>query len=554
MNSTNTYAPFQTLAWIDDSSDAHTGLIACLKDAGYNVQAESTPARWLKQKHTILPCIIILRVKAEDNDLAATVSKLKSQCNLPGNIGTEILGVFDSMAFHRKIEFIEAGGIACLTEPLGEQELLHSVSYHCKRLKEKFDTQAQINEASQMAILAMENSSDLGGIINFIKKAIGAKHYEELAQELFRSVELHCENCLIEISGHSGQHYFAAEKHANNLINSVLDKDMLHYLLNQKQSGRLIKLDNILQINQSNIVILLDGVPTKDELRMERISDALVILSDVANRFAQSLSVEENLRKAETERQAFLNTLSHELRTPLNGVIGFSKTLASKADHGTVNTSSSQEALRQITEGAEQINAIISTLLEISSYDSSPTTHEKIDIESLFILLKNRFQTLAEKKSLAFSMQAPHGLQIFSHPSKVLNVLSHLIDNAIKFTDQGKIEVDASIDSRPDMGQHVIIKVSDTGIGISPDDHQRIFTEIGQLNKEHNRKHYGMGLGLYYAYLVTRQLGGELSLESALGQGSRFYLRLPLSEQSSKLSRDFRSPPLADNINDSVLF
>lgn len=553
MSSANKYSPFHTIASINDSNESQIEQVTCLKKAGYDVQTALTTEHWLNQKSHPSPCLILLSVNAEQNDLATTIAALKSHCVLPGNMAPEILGIFNSEALYRKVDFIYSGGTTCLTDPLTEQELLCAVNFHSKLLKEKFDTREQLNEASQMAILAMENSSDLGGIIKFIKTAIGAKHYEDLAQALFRSLELHCENCLIEIRGHSGLHYFSAEKHANKLIDSALDKDMQHYLLNQKQSGRLIKLNNILQINQSNIVILLDGVPTNDELRMERISDVLVILSDVANRFVQSLSVEENLRKTETERQDFLNTLSHELRTPLNGVIGFSKALKSKADDAALNTSS-QEALRKIVEGAEQINAIISTLLEISSFDSSPATHEKIDIESLFIRLKTRFQILAEKKSLAFSMQAPHGLQIFSHPTKILNVLSHLIDNAIKFTDQGKVEIEASIDSKPDMGQHLIIKVSDTGIGIAPKDHERIFTEIGQLNKDHNRKHYGMGLGLYYANLVTRQLGGKLSLESALGQGTRFYLKLPFSEQITKSSRDLQPPPVSDNLNDSVLF
>lgn len=542
MNKPTKHSSFQTLLWINDSKEQIQDHLARLKNADFFIY-EETISQWIHHDYHMSPGIILLQITPEIDDLARTIIEITSKTTLPHNIAPSIIGIFDSNTSQYKELFFASGGSSCLIKPYGQTELLSLVTFHSKTLKDKYDAIAQIHEASQMALLAMENSSELGGILHFIKKAIGAKHYRELAQQLFAAVEAHCDSCLIEIKGHKKNHYFSAHKQANQLIETDVDIDMQHYLHTQKDAGRIIKLDSILQINQSNLSILLDGVFYEDEAKMERISDTLVILSDVANRFAQSISTEENLQKTETERQAFLNTLSHELRTPLNGVIGFSKALKSKSADLPLGQNGI-DALIKIIDGTEQINAIISTLMEISSFESGKHNHfEKIDINSLLIRLKTKFQPLAEAKNLAFYSQSPSGIKIFSNPSKVFNILSHLLDNAIKFTDQGNVMIQASLDSKPGIGQHLIIKISDTGIGIDPKDHQRIFTEIGQLNTEHNRRHYGIGLGLYYSHLTSSQLNGKLTVESSPGHGSSFFLTLPLSETI-----------LPDSLSDSVLF
>ena len=553
MKAIHNYNHFQTVCWLVKPQPAHKAMFTHIQKQGFLLQTATSAEEWLTKIHPKLPGIFLLEIKTAEQASSEIIRKLHSTCLEKANFSPSIFGIFNTNNCSLKEHFIASGGTACLTDPFGEQEVIALLKFHSQTLKAIHEAQAQKNENSQVVTIAMENSSDLGSIINFIKKAIGAKHYSDLAQLLFRAVELHCDNCLIEIKGHARHYYFSAQKQDNKLIESSLDNDMQHYLLNQKEAGRIVKLDHILQINQSNLSILLDGVPTHDLTRMERISDSFVILSDVANRFTQSLSIEENLQITETERRAFLNTLSHELRTPLNGVIGFSKTLRSKRTDLPLGEGGIS-ALGKIIEGTEQINAIISTLIEISIFDTSVNENEKIDIDGLLIRIKSKFLALAKAKDLEFTINAPNGLNVFSNSSKLFNILSRLIDNAIKFTDNGKVLIEASIDSDLKMGQHLIFKISDTGIGIDPKDHTKIFTEIGQLNTEHNRRHYGIGLGLYYSHLITQQLGGELTLQSSLGNGASFYLKLPLTGNTPSLTHLANESASPTNTNDHVLF
>lgn len=255
------------------------------------------------------------------------------------------------------------------------------------------------------------------------------------------------------------------------------------------------------------------------------------MLCDTANRFAQSIATEENLGKAEESRRRFLTTLSHELRTPLNGILGFSKALKKK-DEETPLGKSGIDALSRIFESTNQINAIITTLIDISSASlgAQGMISKNFDISSLALKLETNFRQAALEKGLDFSIDYPDGLTMLSDEKKIYSMLQHLVDNAIKFTQSGSVNIRLNTDFNPTSGQRIIFEVSDTGIGIDPRDHKRIFTEVGQLNNEHNREHYGVGLGLYYVNLLSQQIGGSIEVESTPGEGAKFTLDLPAGE------------------------
>ena len=152
------------------------------------------------------------------------------------------------------------------------------------------------------------------------------------------------------------------------------------------------------------------------------------------------------------------------------------------------------------------------------------------DICALALKLETNFKNLANAKGLGFHIDYPDDLCMLGDEKKIYSMLHHLVDNAIKFTNTGQIEIDINTDLTAQTGQEIVFLVKDSGIGIDAKDHERIFSEVGQLNDEHNREHYGVGLGLYYTNLLAQQFKGKISVESALEQGARFTLRLPAGE------------------------
>jgi len=447
------------------------------------------------------------------------------------------------IAFVDKEAFFQSACNELISKPYGPNELLHKVRHYSNLNKEKSELSIQVNEASEMALLAMENSSDLGSIINFVKSALVAKNYDDLAQQIFGTTNIYSSSSIIEIKGHAHiYHYHSSGK---------MDNDMKLALLSQKGLDRLVTTGDMVQVNHENFSLLLAGLPIADQAKMGRISDTLVMLCDIANRFVKALKNEEKLKDSEDSRRQFLTTLSHELRTPLNSVLGFSKTLINKVPDKAIGQSG-LDALNRIFENTTKINSILTTLIDISNtHISNNELLDTIHLDKLIAKLKNEFKQQASDKQLKLSFTHPEGLSFISDEKKVFQMLYHLIDNAIKFTDEGQVSITVNTDIHPIIGHSIRFDIEDSGIGIAPNNHQRILSEVGQLNNNHDRRHYGVGLGLYYSNLVSKQLNGEISIHSDLGKGSTFTLILPITPSSQKMTEELKS---TDQALDDLLF
>jgi signal transduction histidine kinase/CheY-like chemotaxis protein len=504
-----------------------------LEKNGFTVTIINDEEQWKISANIQLPSILMLHHSDNIEDAINIIVAAKILCK------SHPLATFlitDKISPEDQEKFFQAGGDEVFLKPFGPTQLISKVKHYSRFQKNQADFSTQISEASDMALLAMENSSDLGGILNFVKSAIKSKNYYELAEQIFAATNLYSETCMVEMKGHDQFHYFCSK--------GAIDLDVKHFLLSQKPNGRVIQMDEIIQVNQEHLVLILEGLPTHDPGKMDRITDTLVMLCDAANRYVKSLSIEENLNKAEISKHRFLTTLSHELRTPLNGILGFSKALTTKNADNPLGASGA-DALNRIFESSSQINAIIKTLIDLSNTTtgSSKNTHRAFKIDPLIIRLKSKFKQIATDKGLSFILNSPEGLSMISDEKKVITMLNHLVDNAIKFTDDGEIEITIDTKLDPPTDRRVIFTVKDTGMGIDPKNHSRIFTEVGQLNNEHNRRHYGVGLGLYYTNLVSQQLNGNVSIKSEQEKGSTFTLDLPLGEvQDLSISEQTSTP------------
>ena len=252
-----------------------------------------------------------------------------------------------------------------------------------------------------------------------------------------------------------------------------------------------------------------------------------------------------NMRLYEMNRlkSDFLATVSHELRTPLNSILGFSDVLS-----GVRALDDKQlRYVGNIQRSGRMLLEMINDILDLAKVESGKMEIRlgEFKIGALISAQCEMARPLAEKKNIDLDFDAPASLPVLRQDqAKVQQILNNLLSNAIKFTPEGgRILVSAE---RDDLGD-LRLRVTDTGIGISPDEQQLVFEKFRQGSSglpdgdAMTREHTGTGLGLSIVRELCRLLGGEVSLESALGQGSTFTVRLPWRlEETAKLDAQFR--------------
>jgi len=224
---------------------------------------------------------------------------------------------------------------------------------------------------------------------------------------------------------------------------------------------------------------------------------------------------------ANAAKSAFLATMSHEIRTPLNGVLGMAQAMA--ADE---LSDVQRERLVVIHRSGEALLAILNDVLDLSKIEAGKLELEAIefDLADLAQGAYSAFTALANKKGLSFALDIAKARgRYLGDPTRVRQILYNLISNALKFTDHGEIRVTAA--RREAMLE---IAVADTGVGISPENLVRLFQKFDQLDSSTTRRFGGTGLGLAICHDLAQLMGGDIAVESKVGKGSRFLVRLPL--------------------------
>jgi signal transduction histidine kinase len=265
--------------------------------------------------------------------------------------------------------------------------------------------------------------------------------------------------------------------------------------------------------------------------------------SELDERLDQLAQANMQLHEMNRLKSDFLATVSHELRTPLNSILGFSDVLSGVR----ALDEKQQRYVGNIQRSGRMLLEMINDILDLAKVESGKMEIRlgEFKIGSLIATQCEMARPLAEKKNIDLDCEAPATLPVMRQDqAKVQQVLNNLLSNAIKFTPEGgRIFVSAQ---RDDLGD-LKLKVSDTGIGISPDEQQLVFEKFRQGSSglpdgdAMTREHSGTGLGLSIVRELCRLLGGEVSLESELGKGSTFTVRLPWRlEESPKLDSQFR--------------
>ncbi|WP_428152263.1 ATP-binding protein [Brevundimonas sp.] len=225
---------------------------------------------------------------------------------------------------------------------------------------------------------------------------------------------------------------------------------------------------------------------------------------------------------ANDAKSAFLATMSHEIRTPLNGVLGMVQAMAM----GSLSRTQG-ERLEVIRQSGENLLAILNDILDLSKIEAGKLELEIVDfdLERLVQGSHSAFTAIANKKGLSFSLTVDDEARGFysGDPTRVRQILYNLIANALKFTTEGEVCVHAGWAE-----DRLVLAVSDTGIGITPAQLDKLFKPFCQADASTTRRYGGTGLGLTITRDLAELMNGAVVARSALGEGSCFEVRLPL--------------------------
>ncbi len=254
----------------------------------------------------------------------------------------------------------------------------------------------------------------------------------------------------------------------------------------------------------------------------------------LAHQSEQLKNQEMQLLQAAQLKSQFLATTSHELRTPLNAIIGFSQILLWQSK-GQLNENQ-RTMVQRILNNGHQLLTLLNDILDLSKIESGHLTlnPESFDFLELVKTTVDELRPLAEQKQLCLTLDLSlNDFSVIHDRSRLHQILSNLITNGIKYTEQGYIQIAI----REQEQDQLLIQVQDTGIGIHPAQLPLIFEAFRQLDQSDKRKHSGTGLGLAIVYSLVQMMQGQIEVESSPGQGSTFQIRLPKQYPGMRISR-----------------
>ena len=277
-----------------------------------------------------------------------------------------------------------------------------------------------------------------------------------------------------------------------------------------------------------------------DNHPFKSVFDAISLVKlDVDELLLESRKAREEAEFANNAKSQFLATISHEIRTPLNGILGMTDLLLGS---GSPLTEEQRDQLMDIKYSGDSLLEIINEILDFAKIEAG-----KVDLDQTVFKLGDVIERVmatvsvkAHDKKLALGSHIDPDVpgMLIGDPGRIRQVLLNLIDNAVKFTNQGEVRLTIGKKNETDRLVSLAFSVSDTGMGIPEDKIPAIFEKFSQLDNSSTRQHSGIGLGLAIVRSLIQLMGGTIEVESTIGKGSRFFFEIflekPMENQESK--------------------
>lgn len=287
-------------------------------------------------------------------------------------------------------------------------------------------------------------------------------------------------------------------------------------------------------------ILRRDGEVVRIQLASVQVGDdhLLHVFDDVTAQRRAAAELEAARHAAEEAnraKSAFLANISHEVRTPLNGILGLARlALATELD------ARQRDYIEKIARSGDSLLRIINDLLDYAKFEAGAMEFERIEFPVA--------ELIDELHAVAAARSPDPALEVVFHVApdvpatlvgdrlRVAQCLANLLGNALKFTRQGRVSLELDVTARTADGVELDFVVADTGIGMSPETLARLFQPFSQADAATTRRFGGTGLGLAIAREFARGMGGELSVESEAGRGSRFTLHLPFGVAAARIA------------------
>ncbi|MFH0874623.1 MAG: ATP-binding protein [archaeon] len=314
-----------------------------------------------------------------------------------------------------------------------------------------------------------------------------------------------------------GELYFSFNKMLDQLISSKKVIENHNRELENKIANRTNELDNRVKELENTKKATLNILEDIDNTNKELISAK----EELGNKVKE-------LEVMDRKKDEFLSVTAHELKTPLTSIKGFADLLNNEKI--MENKELRKKYFGIIIEDTIRLERLITDILDLSRLDvgTMKFNFEKTTVDELFTELINLSTVSIKKKGLIPIFKAQKGIPCFyADKSRLIQVLSNLINNAIKYTEKGYIKIEAKLTDK----KNIEFSVTDTGIGIVKDEFSHLFERFYQIDSSYTRKVGGSGLGLAISKGIIQALGGKIWLESKPGKGSKFIFVLPIMEK-----------------------
>ena len=334
------------------------------------------------------------------------------------------------------------------------------------------------------------------------------------------------------------QHELDREPSSNTELRLLL-ADMQNFFKNNRTLGNSADLIASLLMEQQNAELLSQN----QQITWLTLLQLVVLMATAAGLLYRHRSLQrekaaltalnEQLRQAQQDAESasrgkslFLANMSHELRTPFNGIVGMLGVLAK-----TPLTQEQIDLVHTVNDSADHFLKLLNDILDMSALESGKMSlhTEAVDLASLMLNVEAIMRPLAVQKNLSISLHnlPDEALWVKSDGTRLRQILLNLLNNAIKFTQQGEVSLHFHHSSDEGQARFFEFTVSDTGIGLDKTSMSKLFQLFYQVDSGLSRKSSGIGLGLEISMALARLLGGDIHVQSQPGQGSSFTVRMP---------------------------